>query len=138
MWTVIVLHILIGSKLNIFQKKFIGINFIRNSYIHSNKNIKANIYRIQANNLITCEYCLSWIYWFYAKRLKFDRLHQFIFRIKYEKSDNIILEYFRKVLRMWWWRKSILLIVISKGNLKDAKISYNIDKTLVFSIISRT
>ena len=39
---------------------------------------------------------------------------------------------------MWRWRKSILLSVIGKGNLKDAKISYNIDKTLVFSIISRT
>ena len=32
----------------------------------SNKNMQANIFRLQANNSVTCGYFLYWIYWFYA------------------------------------------------------------------------
>ena len=38
-------------------KKFIG-----------NKNIIANVYRIQVHDLIICGHYLYWIYWFYVER----------------------------------------------------------------------
>ena len=33
-----------------------------------NKNIKANIFRVQQNNSIMCGLPLHWIYWFYVCR----------------------------------------------------------------------
>ena len=56
-----------------------------------NKNVVANIYRIQAHNSIMCRY----ICWFHVKRLKFIWDTNLFSPNDYEKNDKITLKHFQ-------------------------------------------
>ena len=65
-------------------KKFIG-----------NKNIKANIYRVQANDLIMCGYfCIGFIGFMLAGKTLTDYTALFS-PYDFNKNDQIILSYFQ-------------------------------------------
>ena len=65
-------------------KKFIG-----------NKNIKANIYRVQANDLIMCGYfCIGFIGFMLAGKTLTDYTALFS-PYNFNKNDQIILSYFQ-------------------------------------------
>ena len=65
-------------------KKFIG-----------NKNIKANIYRVQANNSIMCGYfCTGFIDFMLAGKTLIDYTNLFS-PDDFNKNDQIILSYFK-------------------------------------------
>ena len=67
-------------------KKFIG-----------NKNIKANIYRVQANNSVMCGYfCIGFIDFMFAGKTLIDYTNMFSPHY-FNKNDNIILSYFKHV-----------------------------------------
>ena len=60
-----------------------------------NKNIVTNIYRIQAYNLIMCEYfCCGFIDFMLKGKSLLDYTSLF-FPDEYEKNDKIILKYFQ-------------------------------------------
>ena len=70
--------------LNIFLKKFIG-----------NKKIKANIFRVQANDSVICGYfCIAFIDFMLAGK-KFTDFTNLFSPHDFKKSDNIILSYFK-------------------------------------------
>ena len=63
---------------------------------HVHKNIKANIFRIQANNLIMCGYfSIGFSDFMVAGKTLFDYTSLFSLMIL-KKSDNITLSYFNK------------------------------------------
>ena len=65
-------------------KKFIG-----------NKNIKANIYRVQANNSVMCGYfCIEFIDFMLARKTLTDYTALFSPH-DFDKNDQIILSYFK-------------------------------------------
>ena len=65
-------------------KKFIG-----------NRNIKANIYRVQANNSIMCGYfCIGFIDFMLAGKTLIDYTNLFS-PYDFNKNDSIILSYFK-------------------------------------------
>ena len=65
-------------------KKFIG-----------NKNIKANIFRIQANNSVMCGYfCIGFIDFMLADKKLTDYTNLFS-PYDFDKNDSIILSYFK-------------------------------------------
>ena len=65
-------------------KKFIG-----------NKNIKANIYRVQADNSIMCGYfCIGFIAFMLASQTLIDYTNLFS-PYDFNKNDSIILSYFK-------------------------------------------
>ena len=65
-------------------KKFIG-----------NKNIKANIFRVQANNSVMCGYfCIGFIDFMLADKKLTDYTNLF-FPYNFDKNDSIILSYFK-------------------------------------------
>ena len=65
-------------------KKFIG-----------NKNIKTNIFRIQANNSIMCGYfCIGFIDFMLAGKTLIDYTNLFS-PYDFDKNDQIILSYFK-------------------------------------------
>ena len=67
-------------------KKFIG-----------NKNIKANIFRVQANNSIMCGYfCIGFIDFMLADKKLTDFTNLFS-PYDFDKNDSIILSYFKEV-----------------------------------------
>ena len=60
-----------------------------------NKNIKANIYRIQANNSIMCGYfCIGFIDFMLAGKTLIDYANLFS-PYDFDKNDKIILSYFK-------------------------------------------
>ena len=60
-----------------------------------NKNIKANIYRVQSNNLKICGYfCIGFIDFMLAEKTLTDYTNLFS-RYDFEKNDRIILSYFK-------------------------------------------
>ena len=60
-----------------------------------NKNIKANIYRIQANNSIMCGYfCIGFIDFMLAGKTLIDYTYLFS-PYDFNKNDPIILSYFK-------------------------------------------
>ena len=64
-------------------KKFVG-----------NKNIKTNIFRIQAYDSITCRYfCIRFIYFMLAGKTLTEFINLFL-RNNFLKNDHIILKYF--------------------------------------------
>ena len=70
--------------LNMFLKTFMG-----------NKNIKANIYRVQANNSIMCGYfCIGFIDFMLAGK-KLNDFTSLFSPHDFEKNDDIILKYFK-------------------------------------------
>ena len=79
------LFILIVLELNIYLKKlFIG-----------NKNIKGNIYRVQANNSVMCGYfCIGFIDFMFANKTLTDYTNLFS-PYDFNKNDSIILSYFK-------------------------------------------
>ena len=65
-------------------KKFIG-----------NKNIKANIFRVQVNNSVMCEYfCIGFIDFMLAGKTLTDYTNLFS-PYDFDKNDQIILSYFK-------------------------------------------
>ena len=65
-------------------KKFIG-----------NKNIKANIFRVQANNSVMCSYfCIGFIDFMLANKKLTDYTNLFS-PYDFDKNDRIILSYFK-------------------------------------------
>ena len=62
-----------------------------------NKNIKANIYRVQANNSIMCGYfCIGFIDFMLAGKTLIDYTNLFSPH-DFNKNDSIILSYFKDV-----------------------------------------
>ena len=60
-----------------------------------NKNIKANIYRLQANNSVTCGYfCIGFIDFILAGKTLTDYTALFS-PFDFNKTDQIILSYFK-------------------------------------------
>ena len=60
-----------------------------------NKNIKANIYRLQANNSVTCGYfCIGFIDFILAGKTLTDYTALFS-PFDFNKNDQIILSYFK-------------------------------------------
>ena len=60
-----------------------------------NKNIKANIFRVQANNSVMCGYfCIGFIDFMLAGKKLTDYTNLF-FPYDFKKNDNIILNYFK-------------------------------------------
>ena len=60
-----------------------------------NKNIKANIFRVQANNSIACGYsCILFINYMLAGK-KLTAFTSLFFSFDFDKNDSIILSYFR-------------------------------------------
>ena len=67
-------------------KKFIG-----------NKNIKANVYRVQTNNSIMCGYfCTGFIDFMFAGKTLIDYTNTFSPH-DFNKNDSIILSYFKDI-----------------------------------------
>ena len=65
-------------------KKFIG-----------NKNIKANIFRVQANNSVMCGYfCIGFINFMLASK-KLTDYTNLVSPYDFDKNDSIILSYFK-------------------------------------------
>ena len=65
-------------------KKFIG-----------NRNIKANIFRVQANDSVMCGFfCIGFIDFMLAGKTLIDYTNLF-FPYDFNKNDNIILSYFK-------------------------------------------
>ena len=78
------LFTLIALVLNIYLKKFIG-----------NKNIKANIYRVQATNSIMCGYfCIGFTDFMLAGKTLIDYTN-FFSPYDFNKNDSIIFSYFK-------------------------------------------
>ena len=62
-----------------------------------NKNIKANIYLVQANNSLMCSYfCLGFIDFMLAVKTLIDYANMFS-PYDFNKNDRIILSYFKDV-----------------------------------------
>ena len=60
-----------------------------------NKNIKANIFRVQKNNSIMCRYfCIGFIDFMLVGKKLTDYTNLF-FPYDFKKNDNIILNYFK-------------------------------------------
>ena len=60
-----------------------------------NRNIKANIYRVQANNSVMCGYfCIEFIDFMLAGKTLTDYTNLFS-PYDFNKNDNIILSYFK-------------------------------------------
>ena len=60
-----------------------------------NKNIKANIFRVQGNNSIACGYsCILFINYMLAGK-KLTAFTSLFFSFDFDKNDSIILSYFR-------------------------------------------
>ena len=60
-----------------------------------NKNIKANIFRVQANNLIMCGYfCIAFIDFMFANK-KLSDFTSFFFLMTLKRNEGIILSYFK-------------------------------------------
>ena len=60
-----------------------------------NKNIKANIYRLQANNSIMCGYfCIGFIDFMLSDKTLIDYANLFS-RYDFNKNDQIIFSYFK-------------------------------------------
>ena len=60
-----------------------------------NKNIKANIFRVQANNSVICDYfCIAFIDFMLAGKKLTDFTGLFS-PYDFKKNDNIILSYFK-------------------------------------------
>ena len=75
---------MIALELNIYLKKFIG-----------NKNIKANIYRVQANNSVMCGYfCIRFIDFMLVGKTLIDYTNSFSPH-DFNKNDIIIFSYFK-------------------------------------------
>ena len=65
--------------------------------IIGNKNIKTNIFRIQANNSIMCGcFCIGFIYCMFVGKPLIDYTNLFS-SYDFEKSDNIIFSNFKSV-----------------------------------------
>ena len=61
----------------------------------SNRSIKANIYRIQANNSVMCEYfCIGFIDFMFAGKTLTDYTNLFS-PYDFDKNDQIIFSYFK-------------------------------------------
>ena len=84
------------------MKLFISIVFVLNISLKKenkefigNKNIKANIFRIQENNSIMCGYfCIEFIDFMLAGKKLTDYTNLFS-PCDFKKNDNIILSYFK-------------------------------------------
>ena len=86
------LLILIVSEESIFQKKFK--KFINRSSSPQNKNIKTNIFRIQAYDSIMCGYfCIGFINFMVGSEILTDFTNLFSSN-EFKKNDDIILNYF--------------------------------------------
>ena len=86
-------------------KKFIG-----------NKNIIANIYRIEAYNSAMCGYFCIWFIDFMLKGKSFlDNTNLFSPK-DYEKNDKVIVKNFQYLKR---WKSYIVLFAVSIKNLKN-------------------
>ena len=60
-----------------------------------NKNIKANIFRVQANNLIMCGYfCIGFIDFMFANK-KLSDFTSFFYLMTLKRNEGIILSYFK-------------------------------------------
>ena len=87
MQNILELFILTVSELNMFLKKI--------KKIIGHKNMKTNIFRIQANNSIMCGYfCIGFIGLMLAGKTLIDFTSLFSL-YDFEKIDDIILDYFK-------------------------------------------
>ena len=60
-----------------------------------NKNIKANIFRVQVNNSVMCGYfCIGFIYFMLAGR-KLTNYSNLLYPHDFKKNDNIVLSNFK-------------------------------------------
>ena len=85
-----------------------GVAYLPEEFI-GNKNIKANIFQVQANDSVMCDYfCIGFIDFMLAgKKLRTDFTNLFS-SYDFEKNINIILDLFQK------WIKVILLKQLTK------------------------
>ena len=61
----------------------------------TNKNIKRNIFRIQANDSVTCRYfCIGFIDFMFKRKTLTEYMNLFSPH-DFKKNDNIILSYFK-------------------------------------------
>ena len=60
-----------------------------------NKNIKANIFRVQANDSVMCGYFRIWFFDFMLAGKKLTDYTNLFFPHDFKKNDNIILSYFK-------------------------------------------
>ena len=88
-------------------KKFIG-----------NKNIIANIYRIEAYNSAMCGYFCIWLIDFMLKGKSFLNNTNLFSPKDYEKNDKVIVINFQYLKR---WKSYIVLFAVSIKNLKNLK-----------------
>ena len=86
MHSIKILVILIVFELNTFRKKFKNLLII--------KTIQTNIFRIQANNLVMCQYfCIGFID-FMLKDKSITDFTNFFSPTDFKKNDDMILNYF--------------------------------------------
>ena len=96
------MQILVHIGLLYFVKKIIyfnsfGVEHIleENKEFIGNKNIKSNIFRVQANDSIMCEYfCIGFINFMLAGKKLIDFTNLFS-PYDFDKNDSIILSYFK-------------------------------------------
>ena len=68
-----------------------------------NKNIKANIFRVQANNLIMCGYfCIGFIDFMFANK-KLSDFTSFFYLMTLKRNEGIILSYFKDEWMQFHW-----------------------------------
>ena len=83
--------------MNIHLLAYIGVEHIPEEIKEfvGNKNIKANIFRVQANNSVMCGYfCIGFIIFMLAGKKLIDFTNLFS-PYDFEKGDHIILIYFK-------------------------------------------
>ena len=69
--------------------------FVKKMKVFSNRNIKANIYRVQVNNSVMCGYfCIGFIDFIFADKKLIDYTKLFS-PYDFNKNDRIILSYFK-------------------------------------------
>ena len=86
MHSIKILVILIVFELNTFRKKFKNLLII--------KTIQTNIFRIQANNLVMCQYfCIGFID-FMLKDKSITDFTNFFSPNHFKKNDDMVLNYF--------------------------------------------
>ena len=100
-----------------------------------NKNIIANIYRIQANDSIICEYFwIGFIDFMLEGKSLVDYNHLFSLN-KYKRNYKIIPKHFQWLKGLMLKVKGLCYLRCKYRKFKNLKISYIFEKTLVLSII---
>ena len=83
---------LVSIRLFCYVKKIEIIYFDTFGFEHVPKNIKKNIFRLQANNSMGGYFCIGFIDFTFSGKTLID--YTSLFSYDFEKNDNIILSYF--------------------------------------------